>query len=728
MPKFIVHRPELLSRLQEDLKENNLIVIHGISGFGKTVFVRLFCESLSQRNTKSLWVDWNEETFDEQFENILISLEKTKCTALIQGGTIERISSRLKERKENFILIVDNYNAKQFEALKHLLSPLFKLKNLKIIVTSKYKYEDIACMAITPLTEEQSVFVLQSILPNESTEDIRSAAKVFKGYPYAIVRFALTIKNSPTKSLKTFLRSMQGELGYMNVSLKKDFQTNDLSERGIAAVMEDIAAIKKEDPELFEIMGVLSYLDTKKIPLELLKEAINKPDSLDHTIKKLVDQTYLFNVSKDFDHITYDIHEITQKVVSDLLDEDQKHAVIKRSVAALVNFYFSSFSDIYDANREDQIYFNHLQAVLKNSQNHQNISTVILPLNVLSLKRSLYSRRNVTKALSTSDQLSKMKPEMHLSKNELFEYYIDRAFILCIHKADTPNIFDEGISLAIKALKLAQETNSIENQFKALTRLIWLPLYQGNTDTSFGYITQAENLINQAEDKHFLKEFYFGTSWYFLEKGDFDKAYQYADRGLALDENSKNANIGLYLYLTKATCLLRWGKTEACLDIIDKALEREIRIFHTEKSLSKGELYQLKAMAFMEQSSFDQALDAVLTSLSIFEDILGKDSNYQAVAVSLKILGTIYALKQDIPQAIGYLEKSCDMYRTLTAEGGAYEFAEALYELASLYLAKGNNDQVIKLKGELYQRFGSHHDHYLKLAGKLKDAGKEWML
>jgi hypothetical protein len=112
-----------------------------------------------------------------------------------------------------------------------------------------------------------------------------------------------------------------------------------------------------------------------------------------------------------------------------------------------------------------------------------------------------------------------------------------------------------------------------------------------------------------------------------------------AKEGIKIDNQSKNANIGLYLYLNQAICLYyRFKEYKDCLATIDKALERERLIFGKDSSLAQGELLQVQAMAQKDKGLAVEAEASVRKSLDIFKE-LRDDKLYQPAAVSLKVLG-----------------------------------------------------------------------------------------
>ena len=222
----------------------------------------------------------------------------------------------------------------------------------------------------------------------------------------------------------------------------------------------------------------------------------------------------------------------------------------------------------------------------------------MLALRVLTLKRSLYSRRNHETAQEDLLQLEILNPEVKISDPDiLFEYYIARAFINCFNHADDAVIFNKGRDV-LKAIRLAEDEKDKEKIFKSCTRLVWIQLYAGDLGSDRPYLEKARALLPKITGSCSLKEFYFIASWFFIEEGNFDEAYLYTKDGVKIDEVSKNANIGIYLRLNQAFCEYRFKKYQDAFMTVRDALERESAVFGSEKSLARTELLQIESLIF----------------------------------------------------------------------------------------------------------------------------------
>jgi tetratricopeptide (TPR) repeat protein len=333
---------------------------------------------------------------------------------------------------------------------------------------------------------------------------------------------------------------------------------------------------------------------------------------------------------------------------------------------------------------------------------------------------------NFQKAHIDLIELKKFYPEKNLEDLEiLFEYYIDRSFIECVNASDDKVAFQKGIDSALKGLEISQ---NIGQKFKALTRLLWINLYQANLDESEKYLNNILPLVHKISNSHLLKEFYFGASWYYIEKGEFDKGLAYSRDGINLDNKSKNPNIGLYLYLYKAICELRCKNYDECLSTLKDALNKEVFIFSEKGSLLRGELLQVKAQALLEKSKYTEALKIIRESIKVYDDLLGEKKPYLAKAVSYKIQGDIFFRQKYVNNSIESFEKSLEMFETLTQSGGGYEFAEALLGAGKIFLQQKKDIKFKKIFLKLKKRFGIDHALTKELMKNAISYDKEWLL
>lgn len=721
---FIQERPDTFARLVSALNKNHCINFHGLSGIGKTYLASEFGKKWLKDGGILINLVWDPKSIEEQVENAI----KTLKYAAQKNSSLSIFINSIKSTKK-ILVIVDNYNEESEELLKQKLPGLLDLKNAKIIIISQKKLASQFCIQCPPFTPEEAVCLIKKYLPDEEEEKIKKLAELFSYYPYYIVTICKFLTNSNTfditRTQENITKKSVGRFLMENVSLAN--QDEQQKEIGHSVVCKMLKELREQDPDTFEVLGFLSCLSSKNIPLQLIQQFIGDDKKADQIIESLISKSLISCVNKNSDFISYDIHDISKNIVSGELTQQEQKSILEKGVKAFCLFFKKYFTKVYDLNREDQIFYSHVTAFLEFFKTAQEAEEV-LPLQVLALKRSLYSRRNHETAQEDAQQLEILNPETKIGDSEiLFEYYVARAFINCFNHADDEAIFNKGKDLVLKAIQLAETEKDETKIFKSYIRLVWVKLYAGDLDSARPYLEKAIVLLPKITNFCSLKEFYFIASWFFIEEGNFDKAYLYAQDGVKIDDVSKNANIGIYLRMNKAFCEYRFKKYDDAFATVQDALERESAIFGADESLLRAELLQIKSLVFIENGEYDQAETSIRESLAIFEKIRGSNA-YLPYAQSMKILADVLLRKQKVEEAKVLMINSLNMFKILIKDSLTLEFGEAFVLMGKIYLLLGDFEKLHVTYKELENRFGKDNENTKRLLLMIAKENKSWVI
>ena len=188
--------------------------------------------------------------------------------------------------------------------------------------------------------------------------------------------------------------------------------------------------------------------------------------------------------------------------------------------------------------------------------------------------------------------------------------------------------------------------------------------------------------------------------WY---KGDFDRAFDYHQKSLAIKKELGNKesiarslnNLGLVLY----------SKSD-----FDKALE-----YYLESLIIWEELDNKREMAktllnlsnvYSYKGNLDRAQEYVLRSLKIGEKL----GNKRDFALSLNNLGAICERKGDLDKAMEYYQQSLAIHEEL---GSKHHIALGFGNVGGIYLLKGDLDEALKYQQqslEMFERAGMKED------------------
>lgn len=719
---YLIERKEIQRQIIQQLNEQNIIVLNGIAGIGKTTLALFLKERLKKKYDCVFWMNWDQSSIAEQLECVV----KKLMNKSLKGKHFKCFSELVKALigKKKVLFIVDNYNEKNTTLFLHSFKGLIR-ENVYFLITSRYKQNEWKNYEIPTLSEKESLCLMQRINKESSEQERRSVYQALGGYPYSLVRICQMINQKFTLTMERIVRMLKNS---PNVLMAQETNRKEVQNlKGEEALIQGIKDLKKTDPLSYQALCFLGFLNGKTIPIELVHFFFKDVKKADACLEFLWNHSFISKPQKGNAFITFDIHDITKQLMKTILTKEEKDQVFKDSVSAFLSFYKTSFVSICETGQEDQMFYNHVLSFVDCFEKSPLHKIEMAPLFVMLLKRLLYAKRKPKEVSEALEDLETLYPETALKDPDiLFEYYLEKGFVHCFFV--TKDSFNKGIQAALKGLDLARSMNDMQKEIKALVRISWLYLYQGNIRESLKFIELSKKLIPSCADSYVRKEFYFATSWYYIDAGDFEAAYPYAQEGMAIDTKSKNPNIGLYIRLNKATCEYRFGRMEECIKTIEDAFERDVLVFSRGPSLVRAELLQLKGMALCASQKFKEALDNAFESLQIFHELLGEKKDYQPKAVSYKVIGDIYFEMNDLKNAEFYLEKGSQMFRVLTPTGGSFEFADALNALIKIYEKTEVHEKCQYLLHEIRDRFGENHEKFKDIFAYLIEKNKGWLM
>lgn len=711
--QFIVQeRTEMEKSVLQSVDSFQFTNLYGLPGIGKTTISKQIRKILKKVGKQTIWLNWDVISIDEQIKNIL---KKYKCDSF----------EELIRKNKSLIIFLDNYTGTDLSDFKKKIKSSFILKTVKFVISSRQKILNANSIQMPPFSEEEAISLMLKYFPSEERERLKKIAFQLRLYPYWLTNLCIAIEGSNTLSLnrlESILQSNPKEIINMDFTMLKNLETEH--SLGHQAIKEILIELKKNDPKAHLALGFMSLINSKSIPLQLVHAFIGNEKEGDRIIEKLSSLPMFSRVNKKNMYITYDLHEITQKIIFETLSETDLSGILNCITDAFVAFYDKDFPRISLSNEEEQFFFNHLFSVVHKFKEDPRV----LPLRILAIKRSIYSGQTSKTEFKESLSIDKLAPEKTISNQSvLFEYYLDWAYLYCFGHGDEKKKFQKGIDFGKKALEIAKRTQDQTRIFKAATRLIWVHLYAGEVNESKIFLEKATELLPHVIDPYLSKEYFFASSWYYLDSGKFKESLDLSRKGVEIDDLSKSFYVGLYIRCFKAVAEYRLGLIDDAKKTLEEALEREYSVFETNSSLARAELLQTKSMVSLEEKNLKLAEQEILESINIFNKEYG-DRPYHPKAVSLKLLSDILFKQGDFNKAKSMILKTIGMYKQLIKEGGTYEFGEALLLKSQIDLEIKDYDGFLEVLEDLKSRFKSE-DSLLSKVKEVAILNKcEWLL
>lgn len=730
---FTIQREDYINNIKKILEKKKVLIINGLSGMGKTKIVESFFKKFSSSYKNVIWINWDKISPEEQ---VISQVSTIKLSDKYERGNFislfKMLLNKLKNENGKFLIIIDNANnlAEIMDGLELDLG----VNNIHILVTSRQGDINFKCLEVGPFRVEESVKILAQITKSKDFESMKYVANSLGNYPFYIVRIAQIITNNPTMNLsrvRNMLEKSQEEESTRMIAegnMAENQKINKVIEViGDKTIKEEIKKLKENNLHAFEILTFLSVLNGKKIPISLIHCFVGSEENADKALKYLYEHSFITNFQKAEDFITFDVHEITQRLSLDSIETIDKDLFLKKITQAFLVFYRVHFPLLRHGDKEDQFFFLHILKTLEKFEK-QDLEK-ILPLKMLSLKRPLYSQREPDDAIKIYVSIEKKLKDKPFADDDVYaDYLIDRAFMKCFLRTEDNEKFQDGINDAILSSEIYSKKNNVEGEFKAQIRVFMLWLYQGDLKTAKKYLNKADTLFPKIMDNNAKKEFYFVYSWYLLDSGDPQSAITYSLKGIEADKNSKNAYIGLYLRNNLATAYLRLGRIDEALEVVLEALAREENMFYESPSLVRGEMLQVQALCLMEKGMLSESEKIAKNSLKVYYDVKGKNRPYQSTAAALKGLGEINFRQGKFEDAIYYLEKSKTMFETITPDQGIVDFAVTLRLLCQSFLEVGKEDSFNGTYSSFIERFGVEHKEVQALQESLVKKGFSYLL
>jgi tetratricopeptide (TPR) repeat protein len=480
------------------------------------------------------------------------------------------------------------------------------------------------------------------------------------------------------------------------------------------AIQDKLSLIKIESPGSFEALAFLSYLNEQSIPIESLHIYFNDKNKADEIIKILIENDFITILDEQDDFTTFNIHLATQKVVRSMLSEKEGQDVFNKISNTFINFYHKNFATLIDGDREDQIYYSHLSKLSEYIKDDR----LLLPLNILYLKRSLYSQKTPEETIKCFVKIERLLKKHEINDIKLLaDYLVDCVFIKGFSNAHNLKKFQDGIQDGHKAIQLYESLNNSGGVFKSYTRMAWISLYQGDVEQCSHYLSKVDKNILYSIENYITKEYFFVQSWYNLCIRDYNHSIDYSLKGIEIDQTSKNPYLGLYFWVQLSYAYAQLGQIDEALKTVDEGLDRE-KALHLNDNLAKAALLYTKALILLYKNNLSEAKEAIEQSLTIFHAKM-RETPYQDTALALKILGEIELKLKNYDEAIKALLNARQMFETLSTKNESLDIAECLRLLCLGWKKSENEEQFENTYHSFRKSYGEDHMEMQKLQKEL---------
>jgi predicted ATPase len=274
--------------------------------------------------------------------------------------------------------------------------------------------------------------------------------------------------------------------------------------------------------------------------------------------------------------------------------------------------------------------------------------------------------------------------------------------------------WDEARSTFDRARVLCTDTGFKRGLFRAYKGLSWISWRRGEFERAFVYANECVKLANELEDKHLLAQAYMEIAGAHGEKGDFEEAIEIASKARAIFEAAGDKTALARVHNNLGVAYREKGDPLEAMTHFERSIAISREIGGTRMT---GYAMTNLSECHMLIGNLTKAAEICQKALAIF---LKLDEPFM-VSSCYRRLGMIDRKQQKYDSAEAHILKSISIIKGLETPA---HHAEAHYELGLLYIDTGKADKAkeeLKMAVDIFNKLGMKHgqDKTLKVLSEL---------
>ncbi|XP_065652777.1 uncharacterized protein LOC136080097 [Hydra vulgaris] len=286
------------------------LVLHGMSGVGKTQIARKYCEVFSNFYENFVWIDAAfgdlQSSVINLYQLLRLSVQDSQGDSFDIEMVINTIHNYYEHKKTLYIF--DNADDESVKSLEMYIS---KKSNSFTLITSQWRTwsNNVNQMFIDVFSAEDAfAYVKNNII--EPNENIRNLIKELGNHPFAITQ-AIKYINIHKVSIGKYLDRFKSKP--LKVLENESIPTEEESKSAIKAINLVLLKLEKTKDTPYKLLNLLSYCNGQNISKQFIINiskhmAINEEYLIDEAIALLINYSLLNQLDDD----KYSMHELIQ--------------------------------------------------------------------------------------------------------------------------------------------------------------------------------------------------------------------------------------------------------------------------------------------------------------------------------------------------------------------------------------------------------------------------------
>jgi tetratricopeptide (TPR) repeat protein len=729
-----VRRNEYEILLDEYLKsKESAVVIQGVCGIGKTQIAKSYAYSKKDNYDFIWWIN-SKSSFKSQIEDMIDFYKKTqsKEVQIYKTGNIEiDIITAYKIISDNkkWLIIFDDYQLSLSEHMDNFIQKLKKNGSVDILVTTRDKFVEkklSKMINITQYKREESLRYLKRLDTKKykgGVEKLDKLALLLNDHPLSIAcayAYISSISGIDVDDYIALYQSRYKELKKVEQKVVENIGNKHIDNysKTVNTVIDVILEqIKKEDKEAIELIKLISLVDNKKIPNEILHHYLESNKlKYSQAINTLL-KYGLLEIDGEF----YECHEEVQRAFYYYFDtQELKDTCVK--VISLLNNELPETVHLLNLYLTNKVYYlNHIEKIYKKSDKLNYRGDDIIRLKIRELEFVLTGIRDGDRAKTIIQEIQEL-----IRNNKGINDLNKIKFLLM--KSTYRSWFAMDYDLAIKQINEAltiirKEADKYKGEkMMALSKLAQIYSLKGDYKKVFSYAEQAKDLMNDNDISVGTKRVMHGIiSMAYRHIGDYKKALEEINKSIFLSSDTinkydKGYTNPIYVLRNKLKIMMKLGDNLEALSKISEMEERIEKSYGNSAPQLLNIIYVLKAEALFNLYKIKEATENIQKVDFLLEN---QDSNVAKsilwTASAYKLKGDIYRVNKKYDEAFKYFLQAEEIYKKYLSVIEIEDVSDLYVSMVLNLLDCNEINRAFKYKKLHEELFGDTHAGHYKM-------------
>lgn len=407
--KFFTGRGKEIRDISQILTQNNIVVIQGISGIGKSQLAKKYAHSYRDNYDLIWWFD-SDKNMGSQIDSLLQEIALKEKKPYYRPATLDdfirKLQQELNSLDANYLLIFDNVedmtSMTPYGPFKDSLKDN-DLYRKHVIVTYKKMNNIYPALMIDKFQRTESLAFLSKLLSEEKEEDLNELAKALEDLPLALAQAASYIRANPSITIPTYLELLKEDHSALWKSEEKGiknseaFQNDHYNKSMLTTTKMNIDSLRQKSALAYDLLCFCALFHYHHIPLEVLenwaceKQRFSKVEF--HEALSLLLNYFLLekekNASQETDEkecTSFSQHELIQLISLETINDETKRKILREAAESLLQKLTYSSETLYEQFKEKEHFSNHVEKLCQLAEKwKKDLSWSSLPDNFLSI-------------------------------------------------------------------------------------------------------------------------------------------------------------------------------------------------------------------------------------------------------------------------------------------------------------------------------------------------------